>query len=45
MELNLDKKTTQNFLELQFPSRALDSVNAGDLSSLDTVKLKEAFLS
>lgn len=45
MELNLDKMNTQIFLKLQFPSRALDSLNASDLSGLDTVKLKEAFLS
>lgn len=45
MGINLNKIKTQIFLELQFPSRALDCLNARDLSSLDTVKLKEAFQS
>lgn len=45
MELNFDKINTQIFFQLQFPSKALGSLNARDLSSLDTVKLKAAFLS
>lgn len=44
MELNLDKINIQIILELQFAWRALHSLNAKDLSSLDAVQLKETFL-
>lgn len=44
MELNLDKINIQTVLELQLPSRALHSLGAKDLSSLDAVQLKEPFL-